>query len=117
MNNSTLEIFFQIEIRIANVAVIKCHQWLDEIRIIFPALANEISLSCFQKTVMQYTPLTLDTIQFAQHTLARLLQMRMFHAARGEIPLTLSNICYCRVSGSWKFVTLKTHNSTYHGKH
>ena len=61
----------QSYIAIADVAVTKRHQRLDEIRIIFTRTSFK---SCFQKSsIMQYTPSTLDAIQFAQDTLARLL--------------------------------------------
>ena len=56
---------------IAEVAVTKRHQRLDEMRIIF---THTSSKSCFpKKYVMQYSPSTLNAIQLAQHTLARLL--------------------------------------------
>ena len=58
-------------VSVADVAVTKHHQWLDEIEI-----HPENQQSCFQEnSVMQYAPSTLDTIQFAQHLLGGLLQM------------------------------------------
>ena len=63
---------------IADVAVRKRHQRLDESRIIFTCTSFK---SCFHKSfVMQYIPLTLKAIQFAQHTLVRLLYIHAFHA-------------------------------------
>ena len=57
--------------RIADVAVRKRHQRLGEIRIIFTRTSSK---TCFQKSsVMQYTPSTINAIQFAQQTLAHLL--------------------------------------------
>ena len=56
---------------IADVAVTKRHQRLNEIRIIFIRTSFK---SCFQKSsVMQYTPSTLNAIQFAQRMLAHML--------------------------------------------
>ena len=52
---------------IADVGVTKRHQQLDKIRIIFTRTQKK------KNSVMQYTPSTLNAIQSAQHTLARLL--------------------------------------------
>ena len=63
--------YVMVQVRIADVSVRKRHQRLGEIMIIF---THTSSKTCFQKSsVMQYMPLTLNAIQFAQHTLARLL--------------------------------------------
>ena len=58
-------------LHIADVAATKHHQQRDEIRIIFTRTSSK---SCFRKKCHAiYTPSALDAIQFAQHTLARLL--------------------------------------------
>ena len=57
--------------KIADVAVTKRHQRLDEIRITF---TRTLFKSCFLKSsVMLYTPSTLNAIQFTHHTLTHLL--------------------------------------------
>ena len=58
----------------ADVAVAKRNQQLDKIWLTFyPHFIYESSLLIFQKDyVVQYTPLTLDAVQFAQHTLGHL---------------------------------------------
>ena len=77
MAGTHLVFFSEITLLIADVAATKRHQRLDKIRIIFTCTSFK---SCFQKSsVMQFTPLTLYKIQFAQHTIARLLWMRTFY--------------------------------------
>ena len=70
---------------IADVAVTKRHQRLDEISIDFTRTSFK---SCFQfRSVMQYTPSTLNAIQFAQH--AQLLiagrESQIGHINMGEL--------------------------------
>ena len=61
---------------IADVAVTKRHQRQGEIRVIFTSTSSK---SCFLKNCHSiYTPSTLNGIQFAQHTLARLLKYARF---------------------------------------
>ena len=71
----------QLLLPIGNVANWKCHQWLDEILIFFfyPHYNGEISKVVFKKTLSCNTPAKLNTILFAQHTLA---VMQVFHAAK-----------------------------------
>ena len=59
------------QIPVVDVAVTKHHQRLNQTMIIFTRTSSK---SCFQKNfVMQSTPSILNAIQFAQHTLIRLL--------------------------------------------
>ena len=53
---------------IADVAVTKYHQRQDEIRIILPALHPKVVFkNKTKKSIMQYTPSTLNAMRFAKH--------------------------------------------------
>ena len=58
-------------ILIGDVANWKRHQWLDKILIFFyPHYIGEISKVVFKKSLLCNTPVKLNAILFAQHTLA-----------------------------------------------
>ena len=59
----------------ADVAVMKRHQWLEEIWINFTCTSCKKSVKLYLRKLCHaiYTPLTLNTIQFAQHMLVHLL--------------------------------------------
>ena len=66
--NATPGLFTTEDVEIADVAVTKYGQRLDEILIYFyPHFIEELSKVVFKKTVSYNTPLKIDAIMFAQH--------------------------------------------------
>ena len=67
---------------ITDIAVTKCHQWMDKIWIIsIHTSTGKSDKLPSRKFCHVIYALTLNAVKFAQHTLVRLLYMHMFHTA------------------------------------